>query len=222
MTLTDAIRDDLDKLVDQAMWAHGYGYAKAGRGLDAEHGADLSRPEQERAAGPVFDLEVGDHKARVAYQHAIVAVSRADVWLAAALAASGTGFQPPARVLTVYERPDALRRAARRVTWRLHQLDEGANRKLLDTIRASFDRAVRDLSKALDHGSTDGIAHGEAMCRTCAIRPSADRKTECDTCATWRRRNGAPRPIKLDADAVNQARAAQARRLARGEGWGEG
>jgi hypothetical protein len=208
---------DLSRLVDQAKWAHTHGHWKAGHGLQAEHGTDLSRPEADRLKGPRFDIEVGDHNARVAYQQACQAVTLVDVTLAAVT----HGPQPPVRPLTVYARPHELEQAARSAldrAGRVHNPDD--HRRHLNHAATALDRAVRSLSKALDVGPADGIAHGEKMCRTCGIRPSADRKTECDTCATWRRRNGTTRPVTLDHDVVNQARAAQARRMARGEGWG--
>lgn len=217
-----AIRTDLAKIVDQALWAHSHGYNRTGRGLDAEHGTDLSKPELDRDAGPVFDLQVGDHRARVAYQHAVRALTRADRLCAAMLALDGVTFQHPIARLTDYARPFALQQTAARLVWRLDRLDVERHAKRLERVRSMFDRAVRGLSTALDHGTADGIAHAERPCRTCGVRESADRKTECDTCATWRRRNGTTRPKHLDATAVNEARLAQARRLARGEGWGEG
>jgi len=216
-----AIKADLDRIVDAALWAHAHGYNRTGRGLDAEHGTDLSKPEHERDAGPVYDLQIGAHTARVAYQHAVTAVSLADRLAAVMLLQEGVTFQHDVEPLTGYARPHELRQCANRLRWRLERITPALHARRLEAVRRNFDRAVRSLSKALDHGPADGIAHGEKMCRTCGIRPSADRKAECDTCATWRRRNGSARPLKLDADAVNQARAAQARRLARNEGWGE-
>lgn len=216
----EAIRDDLAKIIDQAMWAHGYGYSKAGRGLDAERGVDLSRTEREREEGPTYDLEIGDHRARVAYQAAVRNVSRADRLTAAMLYEDGVRYQLPVEPLDLYVAPFYLRRCAHRLSWRLERLDADLHRKRVEAIRKAFDRTIRGLSKAMDHG-TAVSALKENPCRTCGIRERRPKGTECKTCETWRmRHDGQPRPVKLDADSINQARAAQARRMARGEGWG--
>lgn len=227
MTALDAIVSDLAVIVEQCRWAHVHGYWKAGRGLDREHGADLSRTETERLAGPTFDLEVGDYNARTAYQHAIVAVNRADVLLASLV----EGPQPPLLRLTTFASPDALAEVAWAASWRAGHVTVH-NARRIASVRQGLDRAVRGLSKALDAGPADGIAHGEKNCVTCHIRPQAERAKpdgstrahkggECSVCAQWRTRNGVARPAaKLDGEFLNEARAAQARRRARDEGWG--
>lgn len=222
MSTVEAICADLDKLVDGAMWAHAYGYSKAGRGLDAEHGTDLSRTELERERGDVYDLDIGHHKARVAYQGAVRSVSRADRLVAAMLLGQGLTYQLPVDRLDDYAFPFYLRRSAWRLRWRLSRVDEDQHKHRLVTIRSNLDRAVRGMTKALDSGSTVVYtAHRERPCRTCGIRERASKKAECNTCATWRaRHDGATRPITLDTGPLNEARAAQARRMARGEGWG--
>lgn len=218
---TIRITSDLALIVDQARWAHSHGHWKAGHGLTAEHGVDLSRTEEDRLKGPTYDLEVGDHRARDAYHHACTAVHRTDVLLAGIVLAEGVGIQPLVVRLDVFSGPDLLARVAKHATWRAEHIIEPADhRHRLSTIRKTLDRAVRGLSAALDVGPREGIAHNEKPCKTCSIRPAADRKSECDTCATYRRRNNIPRPTSLDHDRINQARAAQARRISRGEGWG--
>lgn len=223
----ERIGDDLYRVVDQARWAHTHGYIKAGHGLDAEHGTDLSKPEAERLKGPRYDLQIGDHKARVAYQHACRTVARADLLLARILLQTP---QPVVVKLYQYVHPDVLDKAAKAVRWRLHAVDPKEHARTLDTIGKALDGCVRKLSKALDAGSTDGIAHGE-LCKTCRIRPRAEREKddgtmrvskagECDTCATYRSRSGHERPTELDKGPIREAKAAQARRIARGEHWG--
>lgn len=214
----EAIISDIAVVVDQARWAYAHGYQKEGRGLDAARGVDLSRTEAERLAGPTYDLEIGSHQARIAYQNAATAITRCDRLLASALAAEGVRFQPKVVAVDPHMRPHQLVKVAAHAVWRASRITNPSPR--LSRVRSSLDRAVRGLSKALDHGPADDIAHKEKPCRTCTIRPSADRKTECDTCATYRRRNGIARPTKLDTGPVNEARAAQQRRQERGEGWG--
>lgn len=222
MSTLDAILDDLATLVDGAMWAHAHGYSKAGRGLDAEHGADLSRTEAQRESGETYDLDIGDNRCRVAYERAVRAISRADVLTAAMLLSDGVRYQLAVDPLTDYAFPSHLRRTANRLRWRLGKLDADKHAVRLGTVRSSLDRAVRGLSKALDHGPTSVYtAHKDALCRTCEIRPRPKKRAECNTCTSWRHRhNGASRPVSLDADSINQARAAKVRRMDRDEGWG--
>ena len=225
MTALEAIVSDLAVIVEQCRWAHVHGYWKAGRGLDREHGADLSRTETERLAGPTFDLEIGDHNARQAYQHAISAVARADVLLASLV----THPQPKLVRLTPFSRPDDLAKVAKAAAWRAQHATVHNPRRIA-TIRQGLDRAVRGLSKALGDGKTDHVQTAEVLCRTCRIRERATRtlddgssrpnSSECETCLQWRRRNGHPRPTSLDSGPLLEARAAQARRRARGEDYG--
>lgn len=226
---TAAIISDLRLLVDQARWAHVHGYWKEGHGLDAERGTDLSKTEAERDKGPTYDLQIGSHPARVAYQHAVAAVAHADRMLAVLLLNEGQSIQPKLIRLDAYSPPIRLVDGASRAAWRAERITR--KHAQLKDVREKLDTAVRGLSKALDHGTTDGIAHGE-MCKTCGIRPRAEhtavdgavtvrRQGECETCARYRARTGQQRDAKkLDGEWLNQARAAQQRRIARGESWG--
>lgn len=230
MSHREAIRRDALIIADQAKWAFQSAYSKAGRGLEAERGTDTSRSERDKLSGPTYDLELGDHRAREAYHHATEAVSLADVMLSGHLLGEGVTTQPSPVKLGPYATPHDLEQAVRRITWRCDQItaDDGLNH-----VRRLLDKTVRALSRALDHGPVTTI--GEPLCRTCTIRPQAQRPTttgsrptkagECDTCATWRGRNGGPRPKTLDdreLAGVAAARAAQVRRHQRGQGWGSG
>lgn len=226
----DAIATDLATLTEQARWAYTHGYWKAGRGLDAERGVDLSESEDDRIdRTPKYDIEVGNHAAKVAYQAAVRAVQRADVLVASLV----DGPQPPLIRLSVFSRPDQLALVARNARWRCEHATI-PNQKRVNRVRTTIDKAVRGLSKAMGDGVKDKVAHVEAeKCSTCKIRDRAEhtnvdgaktlrRQGECETCARWRaRNNGQTRPAaKLDGDWLNEARAAQARRRARGEDWG--
>lgn len=222
MSTLDAIRDDLSKIVDQAMWAHGIGYSKPGRGLDAERGADLSRTEEEREKGGTRQIEIGDKRCRVAYRRAVRAVTKADHAAALMLVQQGVTFQLKVVPLTDYSFPTDLRRTAVRLRWRLDRIEEKQHKAELADIHTLFDKAIRGLARALDHGSTVVYtAHRDNPCRTCGIRQRRPKGIECKTCETWRfRHEGKTRPVSLDHDSVNEARAAQVRRMARDEGWG--
>lgn len=222
------IREDLERLVDQARWSHTHGYVKAGFGLAAEHGIDLSKPEHERMRGPRYDIQVGTHLARVAYQHACRTVFRSNLILARALLPTEP-FQPEIVKLTPYEHPVQLARAAHALNDRLLMADPKLHAATLRRVGSAIDGCVRRLSKALDAGPAEGIAF--ARCKTCQIRPQAERAREdgsmrpaksgeCHTCAEYRVRNGRERPKELDTGPIREARAAQARRISRGEHWG--
>lgn len=87
--------------------------------------------------------------------------------------------------------------------------------------RAAADEAVRILSRALSRGDTGGIATAEPYCWVCKIRPASAKKGgRCSTCDSWKCRNGAERPAKLDEEEMAAPLAAAARRRARDEGWG--
>lgn len=223
--------DDLDKIIDACRWAHGFAYGKTGRGLDAERGADLSRTQTEKDKGPTYDIEIGNHQARVAYQQACTVLNDTTRRLIFAAGVDGLRQGPVFQLVTPYSVPLELINARNRIVWYLERIHVETHKRTLDHIRKQFDMAVRDLTAALSAGEAQGIAHGEKPCKTCGIRPQAEREKpdgtkrpaaagECDTCATWRRRNGSTRPKELDTGPVNEARAAQARRMARGEGWG--
>ncbi|HXH58452.1 hypothetical protein [Iamia sp.] len=238
----DAITTDLTKLLEQARWAANLAYGKAGRGLDAERGAVHRAPTPDEAAerrknpdhvrGSRYELDIGDHKSRVAYQAAVRAVTTVDVYLAASLRAEGVTSQPPLRPLDRYSTPAALTVVATNATWRAEQLapHQARHRRRLRHLRTLLDERVRAFSAALDVGKAEGIAHAEKPCRTCKARPQAVKENkkgqvapaqsgECDTCAQWRKRNrGQPRPVSIDGTA--EAKAAQARRRARGEDFG--
>lgn len=228
MNNLQAIADDLPKLVEQARWAYTHGWWRTGRGLDKEVGRSLSMSEDDAlAAAPLYDIDIADHRSRVAYQHAVRCVRRADVLLASLV----TGPQIPLAHLTPYSNPDELAHAAHVVEARCYRVTSSKHRRVV-AVRSSIDRAIRGLSKALDAGPADGIAHAEKMCVTCRIRPQAEREKpdgtwrahkggECSVCAQWRTRNGSSRPAaKLDGNWLSEAKAAQARRRARGEDFG--
>lgn len=222
----DAIAVDLATIVVQAKWAHGYAYAKTGRGLTAERGVDLHESEDDKIAhAKMFDLDIGDNKARVAYQRAVRAVGRADVLLASLV----EGPQRPLLRLTVFSRPDEVETVAGNAVWRCGRAT-GKNVLRIVAVRKSVDRSVRGLSKAMGDGRTDAVQTAEVLCRTCRIRERGVRtledgstrpnSSECETCRQWRQRNGHPRPSSLDSGPVMAARAAQARRRERGDDFG--
>lgn len=218
--MIEAILDDLERLLDSAMWAHTHGYSKAGRGLDAEHGADLSRTEAERAEGPTYDLDLGDHRCRVAYQHAVRAVSRSDRRVAAMLLADGYAMQLPVEMLNDYVFPYYLRRTIHRLRWRLRRVNEETHKERLRSVEVMIRRAADGLADALEDGTKLYTAHKDNPCPTCGVRDKAAKKSECNTCSSYRFLHGHARDPKKDRDSISQARAAQARRRARGEGWG--
>ena len=69
----DRIIADLASIVDQATWAFHAAYGKSGRGLDAPRGRALDPRDtgEDNVGRPgEIDLEIGDSRARLAYQAA--------------------------------------------------------------------------------------------------------------------------------------------------------
>lgn len=229
MTDLEAILDDLPKLLDGARWAYGAAWSKAGRGLDAERGMDLSRSEAERLQGDTYDIETGNHAARKAYQGAVNAVRRCDVLLATLV----RGRQPAFVPLTPFSSPEVLARVIVCIEARAGLVSD-PNHSRVRQARQLVDRAVRGLSKALDAGPALGIAHAEkcsngkcgavrAEHETVDGKVTARRGGECEACSRYRlRHDGEARPPHLfkSGDEIGQAKAAQAKRIARSEGWG--
>lgn len=227
----DACLDDLARVTEDVRWAYQTGYGKQGRGLDAERGAPL--PPQEDEANPDtvkgerYELDVGDHACRDAYQRTAARLAKVEVHLAVACDAAGLTAQP----ILVKPSPqsEAVRvlACASGIRWRLIALREvevstiqrRRIRHHTEQARKMLDVSVRQLGKALSKGKASE-AVGEKPCITCEIRPRRDRGKECDTCHTWRRRNNTTRPKKLDEAVVESAQAAKRRREERGEGWG--
>lgn len=224
----DAIRRDLLLVLDGAKWAYTLGWVKASAGLQAERGASTAKTEAEQDEGEVYDIGVADHKARVAYRDATLAVGRTNVCLAAMLRNVPQPLLTPCGgpYTTVRQLEVAVQAAVRRVD--LFESEAGHTRRLR-YLRTELDRAVRGLSAVLDRGRADGIAHNEDAqpergirkedrCKICKLRKKAKKKGDrCNTCATYFMRNRKERPTKLDPMKPEDA---QAKRIARGEHWG--
>lgn len=222
-----AIIRDLALITDSARWAWTHGYWPAGRGLDAERGADLARTEQDRAAGPRFDLEIGDHRAREAYQAACLTVRIAGRNLAVFAAADGHLRQPARPILDGYSPPTELAAATAHATWCAQHLNQPLRwRTGVDHVRRTLDATVRQLWKALESGPTDALHQVEPRrevpaslrCNICGWRHKHPKLGgRCTTCAKYQRRHGTERPKHLDGI---DPREAQRKRTQRGEGFG--
>jgi hypothetical protein len=229
--LVAQIGGDLDTLRDALLWAHTDGWwpeapnpeRTSKRPATANVAPDPVDPDQ--LPGPRYDLGVANHLRRDALRRTTSDLARIEQRLVIAAYLTGADRQPVAVAPTAASTPHELDLCVRSCRRCLDLIARGAPSKRADQLvkqaATAADRAWRTMSKAFDRGPTDGNATAEPMCRTCGIRPRADRRTECKTCATWRQRNGAQRPKKLDDEHRRQVLAAKARRARRGEGWGD-
>jgi hypothetical protein len=249
--LTDAIAADLEAIADLTRWAHTDGYTPTGAPLDRVIGTettttavrhidvdpdgealthsddelvDDSPPDPDHVAAPRWDLGLGSHRSRAAYEASVPALRRADRFILVATLTTGLETPPAQRMGSGHELA-VVTGAIEVMCRRLGALapHEPSVRRPLGRARFEVDRGWRILDAAIHYGPADpdDQAVGD-LCRVCRIRPQADRSGgRCHTCKRWRTRNGTERPRTLDQDAVDDAVEAQRRRRARGEGWGD-
>jgi len=184
-----------------------------------------SRDRRDQVAGPRLDLAVGSHTSRHAYTTAIAHINAAEL-------AVGTAWW-----LTTQRRPrlqkplatsnvGTVLKAVDHTRTRLADLDPYGpmtTKTLIGNAARHLDHAWTALNGAFTIGAADPTTHARSKtdtCRICGIRDRADGcGGRCHTCKTYRTRRGHERPTELDS--IDDARQAQERRLARGEGYGE-
>lgn len=232
---TNAIVADLAALLHQARWAHGYAYAPAGRGIAPTPGTALNQrsttttTDPDHTTAPLYDLGIGNHRARSAWAQAVTATNTVNTALAAILHTTRTP-QPPVHHLPTHTHLTHLETAINHATWRAHHLTpthQHTHRATLAKLRHHLDGAIRNFSAALDHGPTNGITHphqptnptpADQRCNICGWRKRRPKDGQrCPTCAKYHQRNGVERPTHLDG--INPYDA-QSKRHQRGEGWG--
>ena len=171
---------------------------------------------------------MADHRLRQAYTQALTHLRAADGHLSGLI--KRFGVTQPVRI-----RPSTTSSLAQVLTFvagirwkivRLVELTDGrtpppAVVRAMRSARGEIDHAWKRLRSATQQGSADPDEHAvDDHCRICEIRPTAPKTGgRCNTCHVWRRRNKFERPKKLDG--VDEARQAQSRRHARGEGYGD-
>lgn len=260
----DACLTDLARLADSIRWAYHVGFGRGGYDPDAPRGTGstpvftdeeldatlIASPGQPGGADHVpasrFDIGIGDHGCRSAYQHTAARLAVVEHKAsAAALIAGRRRLQPPmlrptsdATLRTVLDTIDGIDWRLTRVRADLTDADDAARRavrRLVRTIRRLIDQSVAELLTPLTRARRDPLPITPNCCR-CGIRPQAERTRRrkgrvwvepseggrCETCARYKRRhNGEERPTSIDERQVAEAKAAAARRRERGEGWGD-
>lgn len=183
--------------------------------------------DPDRMPGARHDFGVGSHAARTAYRRSATPLRRADQHLVIAVYEAGVDRQPE-RQLFAGATLDGRCESLRIMRARLALVPDGAPKaceRQLRKVRVQTDRAARMLLVVFERGEADPDQHAVAtseLCRICWVRPKADRSGgRCHACAKWFTRNGSERPRNLDGPGVADAKRAQRRRLARGEGWGD-
>lgn len=232
MTVSDdlaGITSDLASVREMLGWASTMAWWPHGRALDAPAGRALpprdpdSDPDQ--VPGPRWATGIGDHKAQAAIQASLVHLRTVESRLYVVAAAMATRRQIPARLPMRRPQPGPL---MAEIQWLCATLAtpglafSDGDRRLVASARRAMDRAWRALDSVISRGEGGPDTHATAKkdrCRICGIRPKADKKARCSTCAKWKVRNGYERPTKLDS--IGDAQAAQQRRQARGDSYGD-
>ena len=229
--LLDIIRRDLDAIDDSIRWARADGYwpTNATPARPVSIGPPPDDRATDRVPGPRDDFGIGSHRRRQAITAATVDLRQAELWITTAAAI--VGHTEPRHLATRHDADAAL--AA--VTAMRPKVDAIAAGTILDCLQwalitASWRllRARRILDASFREGDDDTrppVQPDGPNCRICGIRPAAPKEHRtggrCATCKRYRDRHGYERPRTEDTDGIAGARAAQARRRARGEGWGE-
>lgn len=216
------------------LWAYGSGYLKANATRRRSTRA-TAREDDDRVPGPRYDLGFGDHRARVAYQAAARLTGRIEsVGLVAFVVAGGA----PWRRLnpTSSTRPEAAIAAVAATTGAMLEL--GHRLETLDphdvhlvaravigartstgpspAALAALTWKARTILEAATAGGSSSPAADTVVCRMCGQAPALPKTGgRCGTCAYDHRAGQRSRATML-----RDARAARARRLARGEGYG--
>lgn len=236
--LLAGIATDLHQITNHLAWAHTQAWWPTSRPLDAPTGRPLPPPadtgDPDHIPGPRYATGLGDHRTAEAIRTATRHLAKVEAELDDAVLVTMTagGCPHTARPVRYGNRPDRLARMLPALRWRVVTLGtsqpiDGEPKKHLHrhltTARREIDRAWRTLDAALTRGAADPADQAVAardLCVICRIRPRALKKGKrCETCARFKARAGYERPRKLDA--VHDARDAQARRTARGEGFGD-
>lgn len=231
-------RFDLQRIREEARWAYQVGYGKAGRGLTAERGVSLAKPQGgDQVDGPVYDLEVGDHGCRLAFQNAAARLAITEHLLDDAVRSVGITDLPKLVRPHANARIGQVEACIKALDWRLDRIDGHDSRPTRAKLAKAYEQlghAASGLARAFAKGYRPTVSEFP-NCVICEIRPAAvafrRRKGEmklvttkggrCDTCWQWKvRHEGKERPKSIDERAVKDARAAAARRAERSEGWG--
>lgn len=226
-----AIAADLHTIEDHLRWATIQAWWPAGRALDAPRGRalpPLDPADPDRVPGPRHATGLGDHRAQQAITACCTHLAAAESALRTVHAAHIARGDTAPR--TVVRRHDPT--PVQQVTvcaWYAATLHRDladqlspVERRLIRKARRTVDLALGAIGAALgDHKPVDEVRlPAKDRCAICGIRPRAPKKGKrCSTCANWRDRHGYERPRRLDS--IADAKAAQARRRARGEGWGD-
>lgn len=239
LTVAQKVRNDLDRLDNDLRWAFTDGHWPERKGdrrnanrPPVELGPDATEQERQRASDTAWsrrthDTGIANDDRRAAYHQAITHLAAAEETAARALVHAG--ILQPAIV-----RPagtDAISRigiAIRRLKIRLVRLDTATQ---LDTMVAiadiahHVDQAVRILDKAFTRGPADGIAI-DPECRNakrgCPGRATGGR-SRCWRCETYWKNDPQHQeiPTAMLKERLDEPKAAQTRRIERGEGWGD-
>lgn len=230
--------------IDEGLrWAYSAGWYPGRRWVGEAAGREMhlaGDDDNDHVPGPTHDIGTGDYRARAAVRRVGPGLTDTSAHLSRVLVVLAAAYRmreaPKGVALPAVCPLDALLRGVRQVGAQLDVVDTLAPcDRLNDFARAHVDGHLTIASQGLDRLArgldrwADGVKEARslpvALCHTCKRRPRPLRKgklhgRECDTCATYRYRNGHPRPTTLDDDDRQAVTDAQARRQAAGMGYG--
>lgn len=176
--------------------------------------------------GPTHDLGIGSHPSRRAWQTATVHLAHAERYTATALHLA-TGERPrlikPTSASPLPDVETTIQRTRARLARITNAPPANGVHPALTIVVTHTEQAWGALNLAFTRGKADPDtqATDHPRCIICGWRPRADKSGKrCNTCYSWFRRNKRERPVSLDGD-KDEPRRAQARRLERGDGWGD-
>lgn len=236
--LVDHARNDLSQIVREhwLIWCHSNAYFATKPDRDRPSGppeairswvAQLAAESTERKPRP-SDQVVGDGdpRSRVAWHESVSELAAAHDCLVAATWAWDVPFTEGTWPLTQpAQNPLEAESSARSMLIRLGRpVTDG--KALAESVR-HVATAWHALSAVFLAGRAD--QETQAVGEPCTNphgkcpNPSSEKEAggRCRACGSWRRRNTFERPESVCTDGVDEARAAQARRLARGDSFGD-
>lgn len=242
--LVGAIRQDLAMCEEMAQWAYSDGWHPKTRNPDTtskpipmqvRDAQRIGKADPDQVPGARDDIALGDFAARSAYRAAATELRLAHAHLIVAAQAAGQRRQPSVRPWPRATCPElgVLLTAVQAMRMLLDLVAGPANRTTsahLGHARTHTDQAWQALTSYMNRGNADPDkqAVGDPaskpqpakLCKNCKIRERVRGEGgRCATCGRWFRRKGYERPASRDP--LHTARAAQARRRARGEGYGD-
>jgi hypothetical protein len=239
----DRIRVDLATLTDLVRWAHSDGYQplapNSGRSGGVSKPPPIPNPNVAagQPGGPDWipaaeaDIGIGDHRRRRAYQATLMALDKIEVhlaWVVFLVDSPQPRLGHPHHHQHVEQVVAAIGYDVRRLniirhSWpALSPEDVEAATSHLEDAASQASTAAAMLAKVfIDHTAAQPLPRPCLNMQRGCPNPAAKGRSRCGSCYSWHRHHRAEKPkrlLRVDLDGPHQA---QARRVGRGDGWGD-